>query len=296
MPRHHTGISNPGSGPTRCGFTLIELLVVVSVIGVLLAVLLPALTGALAAGRKTKESFAAKTLMQSYIERTLDNDDELLPAYLPFFDQGGELLSVKDEYGNDLDALTSRRWAYRLAPYFDYEWAGTTHVSSRADALAEQSQTVNSVGSESWAYDVTVFPSLGLNYFAGGSISRYIGRVPRYLNEEAVVRKRSEAVRADGMGIFYSTRFLLAGSTPTIPGIPTEPEEGYLEARLPALDAVYNEGDRSDAFGNLHPRHAGTAVIGFLDGHVGSRTAEELLDARLWSKVAQRRSDADWRP
>lgn len=279
------------------GFTLIELLVVVGVIAILISVLLPALAGAVQAGKKTVEAVAAKTLMQSYIRYTLENDDRMLPAYLYFRDSKGNLVSIPDEYGNELDVLTSRRWVYRLAPYFDFEWAGTTHVNARADKLAEEPELNRKSGAESWAYDVSVFPSLGLNYYAGGVISGYTGRSPRYLREEGVVKRRSEAVRADNFAMFVSTRYRIAdGSGTPFPGAPLEPVDGYLEAELPDLNAVYRESDASELFGNLHPRYNGEAIVSYLDGHVSSVESEKLLDARMWSKAAQRQSAPDWRP
>lgn len=281
----------------RRAFTLIELLVVVAVIGILISVLLPALGSAVQAGKKTVEAVAAKSLSQAYTEYTLENDDKMMPAYLYFRDANGDLVSTEDEYGNAMDVITSRRWVYRLAPYFNYEWAGTTHVNARADVLAREPELNREMGTASWAYNVSVLPSLGLNYYAGGSISGYNGRLPRYLREEGVIRKRSEAVRADNFALFVSTRYRVAdGTGAPFPGAPTEPVDGYLEAELPPLEAEYNESDGSEVFGNLHPRYAGSAVVGFLDGHVASVSEEELLDARMWSKAGQRQSDPDWRP
>ncbi|MFK7961918.1 MAG: prepilin-type N-terminal cleavage/methylation domain-containing protein [Phycisphaerales bacterium] len=75
------------SAPTlRRGFTIIEILVVVFVLAVLLGLLFPALSGALAAGRETKSVTRLRQIATYMADYSARNKDYVLPTY---FDNSG---------------------------------------------------------------------------------------------------------------------------------------------------------------------------------------------------------------
>ncbi|NBX26533.1 MAG: prepilin-type N-terminal cleavage/methylation domain-containing protein [Planctomycetes bacterium] len=61
------------------GFTLIELLVVMAIISLLLGILLPALNNARAKARETKDGTQIKQIHQSWVTKSLDNQQGRFP-------------------------------------------------------------------------------------------------------------------------------------------------------------------------------------------------------------------------
>jgi len=84
----------------RTAFTITELLVMIGVIGVLLAMLLPALSNVRMQGRRTTEQHHARQLMIAFFAYANHNDDRVLPGYAPkhfrVFDRDGQLLKGQD--------------------------------------------------------------------------------------------------------------------------------------------------------------------------------------------------------
>ena len=266
----------------RRGFTLIELLVVVAIIGILLSVLLPALSAARRSAEQTVELTASRTLQQAYTIYADNNDGKLLVGYLGVLTPDGQIPSVTDDYGNEFTGLTARRWAYRLAPYFDYNWRGATHVNGRASFLDERERLIASEGIDSWAYQITVFPSLGLNYrYLGGNASN-----PSEFAKGHHITSIARATDPSGLINFASGRFLANGDY----------EPGYLHVQPPTIGASYATVTQGAQWGNVDLRHAGKAVVSFLDGHSASLTEGDLSDRRLWADPARRQGKADWTP
>lgn len=266
------------------GFTLVEVLVVIAIIGVLLAFVLPSLASARRSAETLKASAAARSLMQAYVLYANDHRDFVLPAHLTAVQAAS---GVQDDFGNDIFPPVSQRWVYRLGPYFEYGWAGTTHVGARAALLQEQDAILKRPnGLFQWAYEVSVFPSFGIN-------RRYVGgdyRRQDWIDQNLHVRKLADAFQPSGLFVFASARFYVG---------PTQ-IDGYIEVNPPPLGAVYDENQQtaspSTAFGNVHPRYQNTAVVGWLDGRAGTLDLDGILDRRNWADAARLSGDPGWGP
>jgi prepilin-type N-terminal cleavage/methylation domain-containing protein/prepilin-type processing-associated H-X9-DG protein len=266
----------------RCAFTLIELLVVVAVIAILLAILLPMLSGARRQAVQTQSLAAARSLKLSYDAYAQDHRGFVLPGYLPLV-WNGETISVTDEFGNVWDGPLAQRWVYRLAPYFDFAWGGATLVASRRQLFAERDRIIDAEGPNGWAYRVSVYPSFGLNYlYVGGNLAR----ADLVARGHHVVRL-DQPLRPDALAVFASARFRESN--------PVRVVEGFHRIEPPAA-AAYREDDDPAAFGYVHPRHGGAAIVSFFDGHAGLVKAGALTDRQRWADPAARAGDAQWSP
>jgi len=286
--------ADPPARPRRAtrAFTLVELLVVVAIIATLIGILLPVVAAARRTALAAESLVALRTLLQSHALYANDHDGALLPAHLTAQQaQSG----VYDEFGGQVYPPVSQRWSYRLAPYFDYAWAGTTHVGAQADLLRQFEAVTATGGEATWTYLISIFPSFGLNrLYVGGD---YNDRAAIAAGHH--VRRLGDALDPSGLLVHASARH----------DVGAERNEGFVWVTPPPLGSRYDPAAKTTspatAFGNLHLRYGadrGTAggvpraAVGWLDGHAGLLGEAGLLDRRNWADPARRLNDPSWEP
>jgi prepilin-type N-terminal cleavage/methylation domain-containing protein len=113
--------------PKRDAFTLVELLVVIAIIGILVALLLPAVQAAREAGRRTQ---CTNNLKQMGLACHNHHD---IYKKLP---NGGQTWSIAPEYigGAGIPAVNEQQragWGFQILPFMEQEdiWKGTANTS-----------------------------------------------------------------------------------------------------------------------------------------------------------------------
>lgn len=276
----------------RHGFSIIELVVVIGIVVLLMGLILPALRSVRTTSHQTVEMNGARQLMVAYVAYANTNRQRVLtgdPQGLNFgvYDQNTQPIS-----GGILD-IAKRRYPWRIAPYLDFDMSALYNNLQR-DMLEELRED------PLYKYKVAIFPSLGLNsQWVGGDFSStgFASNNPTSLLSQTYgrfwVSSMAEVVQPDRLIVFASARGsdAIAGAAGVV--------EGYFKVESPRFSATQQPrwADRYHAnllpteYGHLSPRYFGESVIGFMDGHVGSRTPDQLRDMRLW---ANRATHEDW--
>lgn len=252
-------------------FTLVELLTVVAVLGLLVAILLPALGHARAAARSAREVAAARHLMQAYLLVPHDRRGELLPGSKnePAFDEEGQALGY-----------FSSRWPHRLAPYLGGRLRETLFVNAQASYYDEMRSTQPTQAS----YLFSLTPTFGLNlrhvgglYLGSGELDRRYGPITRL--EQAATPSRQLVFVSSANRAIHADAGYFEARPPTQAGWPSSHDPAHPDA----------------ARGWVSFRHAGaTAVVAWLDGRVSKENYTALRDMRLWAEPARRADDPAW--
>ena len=266
----------------RRAFTLIELLVVIAILGILSAMLVPVVNGALQKGRMVREKACGRNLMIGLFNYAADHDSAILPGYR------NEPVSGPD--GRMLSFPASARYPWRLLPYAggtDKKIMWATRVSADlTDASSE-------------AYAVSVSPSFGMNtFFVGGDDSGNSGQGIRPTDANFArfgtfcITRIEQAVNPSRQIVFASAR-MLGDKGRIVPG--------YFMVQAPAVvgnlwsSAPFDPDAPPARHGFVDFRYEGRAVVAHLDGHVELLGETDLRDLRRWSNLAAMADDPDHR-
>ena len=276
----------------KASFTLIELLVVIAIIGVLLSILVPALSAARARAKSTVCSTQLRTMGQGLLLYTNDNRDTLPPARLPKIDDDHWRFRVEGGYKYRPTFLVMMASQIGLQP-FDEPKASKTLVD-RDNQPGDR---------QNYSNEMYVCPEVphwvderngcyGYNYhFLGNARLRDKSDLLSYKNwpvKSASIRSPSTCVAvADSLGTAASfpPRKRLPyednapGDTKSGRSVDARGNEGF-NLDPPWVDADYGEmaslDDHHAARTALHERHHSKGNVLWMDGHCSTETLASL--------------------
>lgn len=277
----------------RVGFTVIELLVTIAIIGVLLAILLPALSKARQCALITGELSSARQWAAAQQMYSNDFKGAAIPGYVSPQMVANHEVNAKDDRGRPIGAPQAQRYPWRLLPYVDYT-LGILYRES--DVIAELPRD-----DFSFHYAVSLGPRMGINAaFVGGSadsITGYAFHASPTIRDRARVRwgprwyvsKISDASRPADLISFASAWGQRWNSIDLDGNYILQPPS--FTRRLWSTTAP-NSTSTPESSGNLTFRFAGRTVAAMLDGHAQSLNWTEANDMRRWSPQA---TSEDWK-
>ena len=152
------------------GFTIVEMLVVIGIISLLLAVLVPALSGVKKRSLKFQETNSLREISKAWHLYANAFNGSALPGYLDPNMQGAlPGWNVEFEYGNPapgqsnlvIPPTIAAPWTWRLLPYLDYNHQ-VVHGHLDEPAIDQTNMTVE-------ATEIALEPGFGYNgYYLGG--------------------------------------------------------------------------------------------------------------------------------
>ena len=188
------------------GFTLIELLVVVAILGILASIILPATRSLSHATATTHERAAARGLVGSWRQWSMDHNGRLLPGQLDLATPLSASESPVIFNGTSIPEIARRRWIWQIIPYLD-DPVASLWVNDQRGFWERNLQNTSDPATA--VYLTTLHPSFGLNTdFLGGrqsdacdtwTLTQFIqsqddGAQPLYSDAIARIRRPADLV------------------------------------------------------------------------------------------------------
>ena len=240
----------------RRGFTLLELLVVVAVIGLLLAILLPALSAAMEAGRAAVCGVNLNQLGVGSFAYA-ESNDQRLPWYGNHPPDGYEWWVTQVAHGLEQLVPVIYRCPSDRIPYFVkvYRHRGTYSMQKPPGARAPGAPR------RQMRIDVSYRGSCDLSISVGNDdrLSTPTARVPRKVTSWARPDKAIILVEGNPLPTYHAAM---------------APIEGPTAASSYHLGILYNmaRGQHNQTWN----RHFGTTNVLFVDGHVGNHVPQDI--------------------
>lgn len=262
-------------GQNSRGFTMLEFLLMATILGVLASLSFAAVSKAMGMAFSARESSAGRALITAYFSAASDNNGFFIPGYA----ENAVATQLPD--GTAISKLMTKRYPYRLAPYFNYDFKGTLLTSDNAEKFAATNY-----------YNISAFPSFGINYiFVGGEVTA-----------SGSISYRSECLQMAGKGRGHPVLvFATAGGPYGADGSADSTIQGYFKIRAPHdpkegawTSELWTADAQAMNYGQVDARHEGKAICVFSDGSIKKLTMEEMRDMRLWSFRAAEANDPDY--
>lgn len=298
-------------------FTIVEMLVVISIIGLLVGLIVPALAGARRQSRKTNELNSIKQVGLAWLMYANNNGDAVLPGFLEADVQlppvagvsRGWGVSYKFPYKTDIpidpvDPIAGP-WTWRLLPYLDFNH-DIVHGHTGEDGWEMSTIDTDLVEARELAYE----PAFGYNgYYLGGywtMLQDFNGTVdvPRPMFWDHCRTGSGEALDIpQGIGQIRrsSDMIVFCSSSKLPPGDYQRFGDEVLGAHLvvPSTKGDVQQwgptplGDIASITVLASPetyvpiaRYTNTASIFCADGHVDQTAPVTLIDQRRWINSA----------
>jgi type II secretory pathway pseudopilin PulG len=203
------------------GFTIVEILVVIGVLGLLMGLLLPALSGAQRRGQKLKELNALRQVGHAWSLYANASADRAVPGFLTpevqmrwkvsFEYRNRKVMPPAPNYLGGLPNIAGP-WTWRLLPFMDYNHE---MVHGHLDEVDSDDTNVTDE-----ADDVAYEPGFGYNAHYVGGWWEMIDGLPRYRFYDATVGGAAKVVvatsvaqikRSSSVITFCSSSFLPRG-------------------------------------------------------------------------------------
>jgi prepilin-type N-terminal cleavage/methylation domain-containing protein len=279
-------MSNRWNGRAPRAFTLIEVLVAIGIIGVLIAILMPALAAARGASRKAEELANVRQLWAGWSLYASESDGRVLPGYLA--DDVQEKWKLKftlDIDGSVVPKEFTRSYPFRLLPYLSHqhvllrEYVDSFEPDPRKDLDGIASHPAfgyNAIYVGGWYEGIEDSGRPIVRFEASNTIARSITAIDR---SSEVVVFASSAERKSGAS-FDETDTTAPGAHYVVP--PTVAQSPQWTAAGSAVTVLSDTAVPA-------MRHTSQVACVFADGHTGAEAAGGLFDQRRWIAAANAR-------